>query len=259
MKQMTVAALLVIASIAPNGFAENRVAESQQKYIAQYEKQPRLPDPADMLLNTDPEPDLTEGFVDLYNGKDLDNWIAYAGYSTFEAADGMIIGQHVKGSPSTYLSTVRDDYTDFVFTAEFKWEIDNNTGVIFRGRVEDRNGKQVVVGPQAEMEDEKKQRFWSGGIYGQSCGGWIYPLWLEAHEEARGAIDRSGWNRVTIHAEGKTVKTWVNGIPAAHWETDEFERGFFSLQIHKAAQGRVLFRRIMVKELPTTSAEATAG
>ena len=40
-----------------------------------------------------------------------------------------------------------------------------------------------------------------------------------------------------------------NGLPAAHWTTEEYEKGFFSLQIHSGKQGTVHFRNIKVKEL----------
>ena len=71
----------------------------------------------------------------------------------------------------------------------------------------------MVYGPQCEMEGFEKDRGWSGGIYGQDAGGWLYPLWLDAHEEARKALKKGQWNRVTIQAIGKDVKTWVNGVP----------------------------------------------
>ena len=107
------------------------------------------------------------------------------------------------------------------------------------------------MGPQFEMEGMEKGRGWSGGIYGQSCGGYFYPLWLDAHKKARGALKEDQWNRVTISAKGKVVKTWINGIPASHWvnESGKFEKGFFSLQIHKGDQGTVHFRGLRVKEL----------
>jgi len=32
------------------------------------------------------------------------------------------------------------------------------------------------------------------------------------------------WNRITIQAKGDTVKTWLNGNPAAHWTNSEYLR-----------------------------------
>ncbi|MEM9250993.1 MAG: DUF1080 domain-containing protein [Planctomycetota bacterium] len=241
--------LLICLFYGTSLLAEHQVAPTQQKWIEVYAKQRNLPEPGDMLLNTDAEPDLTEGFVELYDGESLDGWVAYGGTCTFEPRGDAIVGTCVPGSPSTYLSTTKDDYRDFIFTVDVLWEVDGNTGVMFRSRVRDGEKGQVAFGPQAEMEDEAKQRFWSGGIYGQASGGWAYPLWLEGHEDARNAINRGEWNRLTIMAVGDTVKTWINGVPAAHWETDEFREGFFGLQVHSGKQGTIHFRAPRVREL----------
>ena len=87
-------------------------------------------------------------------------------------------------------------------------------------------------------------------IYGQSVGGSRYPLWLEAHETVRKSLNMDEWNRVTLLCQGDTVKTWINGIPAAHWINTEFDQGFLSLQIHASkSPGEVHFRNIKLKEL----------
>ncbi len=241
---------LLLAAITANlTAADNKIAKSQEKWIPVYEKQANVPAPGDMLINTDPEPDLTSGFTDLYNGVNLDGWTPRGGTCKFEAKGKAIVGTCVPKSPSTYLSTLKDDYTDFVFTAELKWEVDGNTGVMFRAQSRKEKEKETVFGPQAEMEAFSKKRYWSGGIYGQSAGGWIYPMWLEAHEEVRNSMKRDGWNRLTIKAEGDTIKTWLNGLPAAHWKTDEYKKGFFALQIHSGKEGTVHFRNLKVREL----------
>lgn len=241
----TLTAMLSMASLATAG----QISENQQKYIAKYEKQTLKVAPADALLNTDAEPELTEGFVDLYNGENLDGWTPRGGSCTFEARGDAIVGTCVPGSPSTYLSTDREDYADFVFTAELKWEVDGNSGIMLRAQRKPGDKGEIVYGPQAEMEGFSQDRQWSGGIFGQSAGGWLYPLWLDAHADARAALKEDDWNRITIKAVGKDIKTWVNGIPAAHYQTDKYLEGFFSLQIHSGKEGRVHFRNIKVKEI----------
>ena len=227
----------------------NTISESQQQYIKKYDKQKNIPAPEDMLLNTDAEPDLTDGFIKLYNGTNLNGWTPKGGHCTFEAKGDEIIGTTVKGSASTYLSTEKADYADFIFTAELKWEVDGNSGVMFRGQTKPGEKGEIVFGPQAEMEGLKSGRGWSGGIYGQSAGGWYYPLWLESHKDAREALVKDGWNRITIKAKGDTFKTWINGIPAGHLKNDQYKQGFFSLQVHSGAEGTIHFRNIKVKEL----------
>lgn len=223
---------------------------SQSDWHEKYKKQKNAPQPEEMLLNNDKEPDLGEGFEALFNGKDLSGWTPKGGEATFEVKDGVIVGTCVPGTPSTYLCTDKADYYDFVFTCELKWEVNLNSGVMFRASAREKKDRIEVYGPQAEMEGIEGDRGWSGGVYGQSCGGYFYPPWLKEHQAIRKAIDPKGWNRLTIQAKGNVMKTWVNGVPAAHWVDDgTYAKGFFGLQVHKAEAGKVLFRGLRIKEL----------
>lgn len=243
-------AMCVAASLVSSADA-GEVDPAQAAWHKKYKGQNNAPKPSEMLLNTDAEPDLKEGFKSLINGTDLTGWTPKGGTCKFEMKDGMLIGECVPGSNSTYLSTEKNDYKDFIFTCDMKWEVDGNSGVMFRAQEKPGKGNAVTVfGPQAEMEGITGDRFWSGGIYGQSCGGYFYPLWLKEHQAARDALDREGWNRLTISAKGNVIKTWINGVPAAHWVDDgTYAQGFFSLQIHKGKKGKVKWRSIEVKEL----------
>ena len=111
--------------------------------------------------------------------------------------------------------------------------------------------REVVSGPQLEIEGQGKVgRNWSGGIYGQSCGGYFYPLWLKEHQAARAAEKKTEWNRVTISAKGSVVKTWINGVPVSHWVGDgTWSEGFFALQVHKGKAGTIHFKNLQIKEL----------
>ena len=144
------------------------------------------------LINTDREPSLKDaGFVSLFDGKTLNGWTPKQGTMIFEVKDGTIVGTCSAG-PSTFLCTDKK-YTDFIFTCETKWEVDGNTGVQVRSRIRKQGGQDIVFGPQVEMEDlKKKGRGWSGGIYGQQCGGWFYPLKAPEHKPLKNAIDREG-------------------------------------------------------------------
>ncbi|MFT6864371.1 MAG: hypothetical protein ACJAVK_002936 [Akkermansiaceae bacterium] len=247
MKMRNLASVLAVVGIGVGLSSAGEIDPSQKEWFGKYKKQVNAPEPGKMLLNTDAEPGLEDGFVSLLNGRDLSGWESKGGKSTFEFKDGVVTGTCVPGEPSTYLCTDREDYTDFIFTCEMKWEIDLNSGVMFRAQSSE---KSAVFGPQVEMEGVKKTRGWSGGVYGQSCGGYWYPLWLKEHAKIRKALNMDGWNRVTVRAEGNTVKTWLNGVPAAHWVGDgTYSKGYFGLQVHKAKGGKVLWRGLKVKEL----------
>ncbi len=221
----------------------------QQKWFKHYEKQANLPDPAQMLLNTRSEPSLTEGFTDLFNGRDLSDWEAIGGTCTFDVQGDAIRGIADPASESTYLYTKKADFADFIFTCELKWEEEGNTGVMFRASRTNSKTGPTAYGPQMEMEPFSQERDWSGGIYGQSCGGWFYPVWLAEHAQTRQAQKEHGWNRMTIEARGSEVRTWLNGVPVAYWKTDTFLSGAFGLQIHKGKTGTVLWRNLKVKPL----------
>lgn len=242
--------LLLSCSLSPHltSAGEFEPTDPQQRWIERYRKQANVPDPAKQLVNESAEPSLEEGFEPLFNGEDLSGWTPYGGESPFHVADGCIVGVCKPDSPSTYLCTDRKDFTDFIFTAEMKFDVPTNSGIMFRAHLAGKNDN-TVTGPQYEMEPDSQDRDWSGGIYGQSCGGWFYPLWLKEHRNVRGTQKPDAWNRVTIVAEGGTVKTWLNGVPAAHWETDEYLKGFFGLQIHKGKEGTVRWRNLKVKPL----------
>lgn len=251
--------LMLVAALSCGTAMAGELDPEQSKWHAHYKKQKNIPEPSEMLLNTDPEPDLAEGFVSLFNGKDLTGWTPKGGLCMFEAKDNMIVGTCVRGADSTYLSTDKASFKNFVFSCDMKWEVDGNSGVMFRAKAKSSEGaaaddhvKQVVSGPQVEMEGFEKDRGWSGGIYGQSWGGWFHPLWLKEHRAARSALKEGEWNRLTIFVQGNVVKTWVNGVPAAHWvdETNEYTQGFFGLQVHKGKKGTILWKNIRVKELP---------
>ncbi|WP_440876014.1 3-keto-disaccharide hydrolase [Thalassotalea sp. PLHSN55] len=253
-KHIIASFLTAFSLTACTSTVEHKIAPQQHKWITFYEAQKNIVAPEKALLNTEKEPVITADFVDLYKGKDLSNWTVRGGFSSFTAKEDYIEGVALKKSPSTYLSTNKANFKDFVFTMEVKWLEDGNSGVIVRGNT--KPGKKgsiykTVFGPQVEMEDFKRKRYWSGGIYGQSAGAWHYPLWLEAHETARQAIKREDWNRLTVKVVGDNYKTWVNGIPAAHWndEKSQFKQGFFSLQIHAGGRGKIRFKNIKVKEL----------
>jgi len=202
-------------------------------------------------INSDPEPNLNDAnFISLFDGKTLDGWTPKQGTMIFDVQDGAIVGTCSKG-PSTFLSTDKE-YTDFIFTCEVKWEVDGNSGIQVRSRIRKQKNMDVVFGPQVELEDlAKKGRGWSGGIYGQACGGWLYPLKSPAHKPLKNIIDRSGWNRVTVKVEGKVFKTWINGLPAANWvdEKNDFPKGFIGLQVHGGKQGIIHWKNLKIKEL----------
>lgn len=224
---------------------ENRlkieIPQGKKVWQEQYFK--RAVSDSKMIVATSPEPNLNEGFVPMFDGKTLNGWRTTTGSAKYEVVDGQIIGTlDPKMRKNSFLVTERNDYTDFIFTCEFKWLEHSNSGIIYRGSI-DSDG--FVIGPQAEIDDAP--RAWSGGIYSEKAS-WIYSISREDQEHVRRAIKLDDWNRLTIYCKGAEMKTWLNGVPAAQVNWPEFKSGFIGLQIHFGKKGKVAWRNLKIKE-----------
>ncbi len=170
-----------------------------------------------------------ERWVSLFNGKDLSGWKPLNGKARFEVRDGMIIGTTVPNEPNSFLATEKE-YKDFTLELEFEADSTMNSGIQFRSesRPDYLNGR--VHGYQ--MEIDPSDRAWSGGIYDEGRRLWLYTL--EYNPVAKTAYKRKGWNKYRIECDGNTVRTWVNGVPAAYLVDDMDTRGFIALVARSA-------------------------
>src|SRR5947209_9436621 len=71
------------------------------------------------------------GWVNLFNGKDLDGWVQKGGKAKYRAEDGQIVGSSVPNTSNSFLCTKRE-YGDFVLELEFKVQDGLNSGVQIR-------------------------------------------------------------------------------------------------------------------------------
>jgi len=105
--------------------------------------------------------EIVDGWLILFNGKDLSGWTRLNGNAEFIVEDGVIVGTTKPNSPNTFLVTDHK-YSDFALEFEVKIDTFINSGVQFRSNSTDyMNGK--VHGYQAEIDPSS--RAWSGGIY----------------------------------------------------------------------------------------------
>ncbi|WP_200979920.1 DUF1080 domain-containing protein [Echinicola sp. 20G] len=223
------------------------------------QKWPGNINPAALQENTQPEPDLNKIIMtDLFNGRDLTGWSVKGGSMIYSVEDENIVGTCDPEERLNSFLVTETSYDDFIFTAEFKWDVLGNSGVMFRADtrplekgerpiVKDRSLLQVY-GYQCEVETTNRK--WTGGIYGEAMGGWIYPLSKEKeHQMARNAIiDHQEWNRVTIYAKGDQILTWINGVPCANLRSQERKDGFIGLQVHQGRKGQIRWRNLRIKD-----------
>lgn len=165
----------------------------------------------------------------LFNGQNLDNWDVKGGDAKFFIRDKAIVGAtaYDTASVSTFLIS-KKEYGDFILEVETKVDTSMNSGILFRSKSKPSFQNGRVYGYQAEIDPS--DRAWSGGIYESAKRGWLYTL--EENPKAREAFKRDGWNHYRIEAIGDTIKTWINGVPAAYLIDGASSKGFIALQVH---------------------------
>lgn len=163
----------------------------------------------------------------LFNGKDLKGWKQLNGKATYEVKNGEIIGTTVIAEPNSFLATEKD-YGDFIFEVEYKLDKDFNSGIQFRSQSKSDYQNGRVFGYQ--MEVDPSERRWSGGVYEEGRRGWLYPL--DLNPVAQKAYKANTWNKYRIECRGPEIRTFINGVPAAHVIDPELPSGFIALQVH---------------------------
>jgi len=197
--------------------------------------------------------------VPLFDGKSIDGWIVRGGKALYKVEEGAIVGITVEGSPNTFLCPPRD-YRDFELFFEVKCDPKLNSGVQVRSHVYEKDTPQPndpkrirrkgeVYGPQVEIAaNGNAGRVWDEARHTK----WLDP---ELNEKGSKAYKPDEWNRYRVVAQGKRIRTWVNGVPVADVQVPEAEdlSGFIGLQVHsiKAGTGpfEVRWRNLMVREL----------
>ncbi len=183
----------------------------------------------------------------LFNGKDLGGWKQLNGKAKYEVKDGTIIGTTVLGEPNSFLATEKD-YGDFVLEFEYKVDSTMNSGVQFRSLSKPDYMSGRVHGYQFEIDPSP--RAWTGGIYDEARRDWLYQL--DLNPAAQKAFKQGQWTKAKVECIGTSIRTWVNGIPAAHIIDDVTAKGFIALQVHaignKKDEGRqISWRNIRIK------------
>ena len=207
----------------------------------------------------------TDGFKDLFNGKDLTGWDGDS--KLWSVQDGAIVGETTKENPAkgnTFLVWKGGELKDFEFRCLFKLEGSNNSGVQYRSK---EVSKFVLAGYQCDLQytfpnmcklyDEKKR--------GRICmAGEVVTMEEKARKNITGTTpdleklktaDKKGeWNECVVIAQGNRLIHKINGIVSIDFtDNDEAGRalsGVLGLQIHGGAPMKISFKEIKLKELP---------
>jgi hypothetical protein len=193
-----------------------------------------------------------EGFVPLFNGVDLSNWVG--NLKDYYAADGMILCDPAKGGDGN-LYTGRE-YSDFILRFEFRLTPDANNGLGIRAPLE---GDAAYVGMELQILDNEAEMYknlqpyqYHGSVYG------VIPA-------KRGFQKPVGeWNTQEVIANGNRITVTLNGTVILDGDIAEASKNFTETADHRKHPGlsnksghigflghgyAVAFRNLRIKEL----------
>ena len=140
-----------------------------------------------------------EGFVSLFNGRNLDNWVGNK--ESYVAEDAMIVVKPIDGSGGNFYT--EKEYEDFIFRFEFQLTPAANNGIGIRTPL---TGDAAYVGMEIQVLDNTAPVYanlqpyqYHGSVYGviPAKTGYLKPV--------------GDWNYEEIIAKGTQIKVTLNG------------------------------------------------
>lgn len=187
-----------------------------------------------------------DGFIPLFNGKNLDGWKASDKPGTFSVEDGAIV-VHGDRSHLFYEGAVKEhDFKNFHLRAEIMTFPGANSGVYFHTKWQETGWPDAGFEVQVNNSHGDKKR--TAGLY-------------DVKDNFQVPAKDNVWFVMEIIVEGKHVVTKVDGkVITDFTEADPVQpphghpgrviaQGTFAIQGHDPGS-KVLYRKIEVKPLP---------
>lgn len=203
---------------------------------------------ATLLLTTGTVWAADDGFVPLFNGRDLDGWELKEGKG--EAADTWTVkeGMLVCKAGSGWLGT-KEQFGDFVLKLEWRIPEGGNSGVFLRVPGVQKGVSPSVTGFEIQVLDDNSPKYKDKLKPYQYSGG-IYHFLAPAQQVFKGAGE---WNSYEITCKGDQLTVVFNGEKTAEADVSKHpemakrpKKGFIGLQNHGSG---VDYRNIRIKVL----------
>jgi hypothetical protein len=185
--------------------------------------------------DTEKPKDDDKGWVQLFNGKDLDGWVSLPqDKARWSVKDGSIVGE----GPVGHLYTKRDDYENFDFKIEAMISDGGNSGQYFRTEMAPGfPPKHYEAQINATHPDPQR----TGSLYG------IVKVLKQLHKPDE-------WFTQEVIADGDHIIIKVNDETVVDTHDGKYSKGHLAIQQHN--EGSVVHvRKAEIKELPPTKAE----
>lgn len=194
--------------------------------------------------------DADDGFVPLFNGKDLSGWKRYdSPADNWAVEDGLLV---CTGKGGGWLGT-EHHYANFILRLEYRIRPGGNSGVYLRAP---EKGHISRVGMEIQILDDLDPRYAAIDFYQYT--GSIYHVVPPTRRAGKPA---GQWNEMEIRADGRQVAVILNGKRVVDADLDRCLKdpevakehpglaraaGRIGLQSHT---DRVEFRKLRLKEL----------
>jgi hypothetical protein len=205
--------------------------------------------------------DEEEGFVSMFNGKDLTGWEGKPGGWWVE--DGAITSRSTEENPCVkhhYLYWRGGEPADFILRFEYRL-VGGNSGVQIRSQT---RPDWDTWGYQADMEAGKQ---WTGCLFQHSRGGVVMrgkraviaedgtrtEETFASGDELQKKVKDGDWNEYEIIASGSKITLKINGQLMCEVDDRDAKlacrKGIIALQMHPGPPMEVQFRNLRIKIL----------
>ena len=178
------------------------------------------------------------GFVSLFNGKNLDGWDGDP--RLWSVKDGVIQGstEGVTLEHNEFLIS-KKEYSNFILRADMKLR-NHNSGIQFRSKA---SPEWVVSGYQA---DAAENNYW-GCIYEEKGKrGILVNGWKDKGEKV---VKLKDWNTYEILCDGDHIQVKLNGLVTADLHDSNSLSGVIAFQLHRGPAMQAWFRNVEIKVL----------
>lgn len=181
-----------------------------------------------------------DGWINMFNGKDLTGWRVNENQESVFVEDGCLV-VHGKRAHAFFVGEGECDVTNFHFKAKVMTKPGANSGIYFHTQFQESGwpGKGYEAQVNNTQQDKKK----TGGLY-------------NVQDNFDAPVKDDTWFDYEIIVKGKHIVVKIDGeVISDYTEPEDLDRperqlssGTFALQCHDPGS-RVLYKDLMYKEL----------
>ena len=181
-----------------------------------------------------------DGWIALFNGKNLDGWKVGTHADSFKVQDGMIVVNGPTGHLFYNGKVKNHNFKNFHLKVDIKTTPGSNSGIYFHTKYQESGWPKIGYECQVNQThgDPKK----SSGLYG-------------ARDVFKTVVKDNEWYTQEIIVKGKHIVTKINGKTLVDYVepdhvagTRKLSSGTFAIQAHDP-KSKVFVKNIMVKPL----------